>query len=96
MIREQVKNGRSLTEAFTNSRFFPPAIIQMVRAGEESGELDKMLDSAAQFYEENLNIKIEIFSSILQPVLILFIGIFIASIIIAVFLPVFQLGTVLK
>ena len=95
-VREQVKTGKSITEAMVMSQFFPATIIQMVKAGEESGELDKMLVSAAQFYEENLSVKIELFSSILQPVLIILVGIFIAFIIISIFLPVFQLGTIIK
>ncbi len=96
MIHEQVKNGKSITDAFTSAGFFPATVIQMVKAGEESGDMDEMLESAAQFYEENLAVKIELFSSILQPVLIIIIGIFIAIIIISIFLPVFQLGTVLN
>ncbi len=96
MIHEQVKNGKSITDEFTSAGFFPATVIQMVKAGEESGDMDQMLESAAQFYEENLAVKIELFSSILQPVLIIVIGIFIAVIIISIFLPVFQLGTVLN
>ncbi len=95
-IREQVKNGKSLAESFNTSQFFPATIVQMVKAGEEAGELDKMLVSAAEFYEENLSVKIELFSSILQPALIILIGLFIAVIVISIFLPVFQLGTVIK
>jgi len=95
-IRSQIKEGKSLTDAITETGFFPDTIIQMVKAGEESGELDNLLASAAQFYEENLILKIELLSSMLQPVLIIIIGIFIAVIIISIFLPVFQLGTIIK
>jgi len=96
MIEKNIKNGKSITDAFILSRFFPSTIIQLIKAGEESSELDKMLESAARFYEENLSVKIEIFSSLLQPVLIILIGIFIASIIISIFLPIFQLGSIIK
>lgn len=91
-----IKNGKSITEALIKTKFFPPTVIQMIKAGEESGELDKMLESASQFYEENLTVKIDIFSSLLQPVLIILIGLFIAIIIISIFLPVFQLSSVLR
>lgn len=92
---EQIKKGTTITDALDKTGAFSPTIIQMVKAGEESGQLDRMMESAAQFYEENLNIKIDIFSSLLQPVLIILIGLFITAIIISIFLPIFQLSSIL-
>lgn len=95
-MKKEIKSGKSITAAMSGTSFFPASIVQMVKAGEESGELDKMLLSAAEFYEENLDVKIEVFTSMLQPVLIILIGAFIALIIIAVFLPVFQLSSLIR
>ena len=93
-IRQEVSSGTSLTNAMTNTRGFPPMILQMTAIGEESGSLDAMLGKAADFYEAEVDDMVAGLSSLLEPVIIVFLGGIIGSIVVAMYLPVFRLGQV--
>ncbi len=93
-IRQEVSSGTSLTNAMTNTRGFPPMILQMTAIGEESGSLDAMLGKAADFFEAEVDDMVAGLSSLLEPVIIVFLGGIIGSIVVAMYLPVFRLGQV--
>jgi type IV pilus assembly protein PilC len=94
-IAQQISNGTSLTAAIEHTRLFPDMVGQMVAIGEESGALDQMLDKVADFYEIEVNEAVASLSTLLEPIIMLVLGIVIGGLVIAMYLPIFKLGTVI-
>lgn len=94
-IREDVSTGQQLNFAMRNGRLFPNMVNQMVAIGEESGALDTMLSKVADFYEEDVNNLVESMTSLLEPMVILVLGVIVGSLVIAMYLPIFQMGDIL-
>ncbi len=93
-IQGEVSTGNSLTVAMQNSNVFPAMVIQMVAIGEESGQLDSMLGKVADFFEREVDDAVESLSSLMEPMIMAFLGIVIGGIVIAMYLPIFKLGSV--
>lgn len=94
-IRTEISAGQSMRNAMENTRLFPNLVIQMIAVGEESGSLDQMLAKLADFYEENLTQEIELLNSLLEPLLMVLLGLLVSGIIIAMYLPLFKLGSIM-
>ena len=93
-IQQEVATGTSLTQAMTNVSVFPPMVLQMCAIGEESGSLDHMLSKAADFYEQEVDDMVAGLSSLMEPVIIVVLGTIIGGIVVAMYLPIFKLGSV--
>lgn len=93
-IQQEVSTGTSLTSAMTNASVFPSMVLQMCAIGEESGSIDHMLGKAADFYEAEVDEMVAGLSSLLEPIIIVFLGVIIGGIVVAMYLPIFQLGQV--
>jgi type IV pilus assembly protein PilC len=93
-IQMEVATGTSLTAAMTNTNVFPTMVLQMCAIGEESGALDHMLGKAADFYESEVDDMVEGLSSLMEPIIIVFLGGLIGGIVISMYLPIFKLGQV--
>ncbi len=93
-IQREVSTGTSLTNAMTNASVFPSMVLQMCAIGEESGTIDHMLGKAADFYEAEVDDMVAGLSSLLEPIIIVFLGTIIGGIVIAMYLPIFKLGQV--
>lgn len=93
-IRDDVHNGNSLTVALTRTRF-PSLLTQMVAIGEESGTLAHMLNKAAEFYEADVNQAIAMLAALIEPFIMIVLGGLIGALVIAMYLPIFQLGAVI-
>lgn len=93
-IQQEVSVGTSLTSAMTNAQVFPSMVLQMCAIGEESGSIDHMLGKAADFYEEEVDDMVAGLSSLMEPIIIVFLGGLIGGIVIAMYLPIFKLGQV--
>lgn len=94
--RASIREGQGMTEPLKKGGVFPPMVIQMVSVGEETGKIDEMLMRAADFYEEEVDTAVEGLSSILEPIIIVFLGVSIGTIVIAMFMPMFDLGNVVS
>jgi type IV pilus assembly protein PilC len=94
-IQTEVSTGTSLTNAMTSTRLFPNMVLQMTQIGEESGSLDGMLTKVAEFYEREVDDAVAALSSLLEPIIIVFLGVVIGGLVIAMYLPIFKLGAVL-
>lgn len=94
-IRKQVGDGASLAGAIEHSSLFPPMVGQMVAIGEESGALDQMLRKVADFYEIEVNEAVASLSTLLEPIIMLVLGVVIGGLVIAMYLPIFKLGSVI-
>lgn len=93
-IQREVSTGTSLTAAMTNVNLFPVMVLQMCAIGEESGSIDHMLGKAADFYEEEVDDMVAGLSSLMEPIIIVFLGGLIGGIVVAMYLPIFKLGEV--
>jgi type IV pilus assembly protein PilC len=93
-IQTEVSTGTSLTAAMQNSNIFPSMVTQMVAIGEESGALDSMLGKVADFYEAEVDDAVEAMSSLMEPMIMVILGVLIGGLVIAMYLPIFKLGSV--
>jgi type IV pilus assembly protein PilC len=93
-IQQEVSTGTSLTTAMTNANLFPSMVIQMTAIGEESGSIDHMLGKAADFYESEVDDMVAGLSSLMEPIIIVFLGAIIGGIVVSMYLPIFKLGQV--
>ncbi len=90
--RIAIAEGRSLTDPMMESDVFPPMVIQMIAIGEEAGALDAMLLKVADFYDEEVDAAVDTLTSLIEPMLIVFLGITVGTIVIAMYLPIFSMG----
>jgi len=93
-IQTEVSTGTSLTNAMGNTKLFPTMVLQMTQIGEESGSLDGMLGRVADFFEREVDDAVAALSSLLEPLIIVFLGVVIGGLVVAMYLPIFKLGAV--
>ncbi len=94
--RASIREGQGMTEPLKKDDIFPPMVIQMVSVGEETGKIDEMLMRAADFYEEEVDTAVEGLSAAMEPLIIVFLGVTIGTIVVAMFMPMFDLGNVVS
>ncbi len=95
-VRERVHQGASIAQPLAEAAIFPPMVSHMVRVGEETGELEKMLGKIADFYEDEVDTSIQTLTSIIEPVMMIGVGMMVGVIIISMYLPMFKLLTLIK
>ncbi len=93
-MREQVASGQQLQLAMANTALFPSMALQMIAIGEESGALDSMCSRVADFYEDEVDNQVDSLSSLLEPMIMAIIGVLVGGLVIAMYLPIFKLGSV--
>jgi len=93
-IQNEVSTGTSLTASMQNADVFPNLVIQMVQIGEESGSLDAMLGKVADFFEDEVDEAVAALSSLMEPLIMVILGVLIGGLVIAMYLPIFKLGAV--
>jgi type IV pilus assembly protein PilC len=93
-IRDDVSTGQQLNFSMRNTGVFPNMIIQMVAIGEEAGALDDMLEKSADYYEEQVDNAVDNLTSLMEPMIMSVLGVLVGGLIIAMYLPIFQLGAV--
>ncbi|MBO6524381.1 MAG: type II secretion system F family protein [Balneolaceae bacterium] len=89
-----IKKGRSLNRSLSKSKIFPIMVIQMISVGEETASLDEMLNQVATLYEDEVDLMVEGLTSVIEPILIVFIGLILGVIIVALYLPIFEMVNV--
>jgi len=95
-VRQGVAEGKTLAEPLTETRVFPPMVIQMIAVGESTGALDSMLEKIADFYDEEVDNAVANLTSMIEPALMVFLGGTIGFIVISMYLPIFKLITLVK
>ena len=93
-IQSEISTGTSLTVAMQNTDVFPNMVLQMTAIGEESGALDSMLSKVADFYEAEVDDAVEALSSLMEPIIMVVLGVLIGGLVIAMYMPIFKLGAV--
>ncbi|MGM1054180.1 MAG: type II secretion system F family protein [Pseudomonadota bacterium] len=94
-IREDVSTGQQLAFAMRMTEQFPALAVQMVGIGEESGALDSMLNRVADYYEEEVDNMVDTLTSLLEPFIIVVLGVLVGGLVISMYLPIFELGSVI-
>ncbi|NMC62589.1 MAG: type II secretion system F family protein [SAR324 cluster bacterium] len=92
--RISISEGKSMTEPLSESPVFPPMVVQMIGVGEQTGALDAMLQKIADFYEEEVDNAVTAMKQLIEPLMILFLGVIVGGLIIAMYLPIFKMGSV--
>ncbi len=90
-VRKEVEEGKTIAEPLTRSEQFPPMVCQMISVGEQTGAMDTMLSKIADFYEDEVDAAVEGMMSLIEPVIIAFLGVVIGTIVVAMYLPMFTL-----
>ena len=93
--RTSISSGRTIAEPLTESGVFPPMVCQMIAVGETTGALDSMLQKIADFYEDEVDNAVANLMSLLEPAVILFLGVVIGGLVVSMYLPIFRLGSVM-
>jgi len=90
-VRTSIKEGENISGPLAKSGVFPPMVVRMINIGEQTGELEKMLSKIADFYDDQVDAAVSGLTSLIEPLIIAFLGIVIGGIVIAMFLPVFKM-----
>lgn len=92
--REFVEKGEPLSNALVNQNIFPMLLVRMLQAGEKTGKVDEMMDSIANFYDDEVETMLDGLTSLLEPLLMVFLGVIIGGLVLCMFLPIFKMGEV--
>lgn len=95
VMKDQVSTGQQLQLTMQQSGLFPPMAVQMVAIGEESGSLDQMCAKVAEFYESEVDAMVDSLSSLLEPMIMVVLGVLVGGLVVAMYLPIFKLGQVI-
>lgn len=95
-IREDVAKGTWISEAMKKTGAFLPMVIEMVASGEKTGKLDDMLEKVADFYEEEVDSAVTVMTTLMEPIMLVIVGGIVGTIVVAMYLPIFQLGSTVR
>lgn len=94
--RVSISEGRTIAEPLMQSKVFPPMVCQMIAVGETTGALDAMLQKVAEFYEDEVDTAVANLTALMEPLVIVFLGVVIGGLVISMYLPIFKLGSVIS
>jgi type IV pilus assembly protein PilC len=95
-VQTGISSGKTLSGLFAESEYIPPTFAQMLAVGEETGKMDDMFEATAHYYEEEFDIVVDRLTEMLEPIMIVFMGITIGFIIVAMYMPIFEMGSMVK
>jgi type IV pilus assembly protein PilC len=95
-VRQRISEGKNMGEPLTEAAVFPPMVVQMISVGEQTGALDTMLNKIADFYEEEVDVAVASLTSLLEPILMLIVGTVVGVVLMAMYLPIFDLAGNIK
>jgi type IV pilus assembly protein PilC len=87
-----IKEGSTISEPLSRQAIFPPMVVQMIEVGENAGALDTMLNKIADFYDEEVDNAVEALTSLLEPLLMVFLGVIVGGMLVAMYLPIFKMA----
>lgn len=94
--RVSISEGKTIAEPLTQSKVFPPMVCQMIAVGEATGALDAMLQKIADFYEDEVDQAVANLTALMEPLVIVFLGVVIGGLVVSMYLPIFKLGSVIQ
>jgi len=93
--KKAVREGKNLAEPLSKSPVFPPMVVRMISVGEQAGELEKMLSKIADFYDEQVDAAVAGLTSIIEPMIIMFLGVVVGGIVLSIFMPIFKITEII-
>ena len=93
VAKERISEGRSMSEPLEQAGIFPPMVVQMVQVGESTGALDNMLNKIADFYEDDVDALVTNMTALMEPMIMAFLGVILGGLVVAMYLPIFKLGS---
>ncbi|MBN2654027.1 MAG: type II secretion system F family protein [Nitrospirae bacterium] len=93
-VKKEVASGKTVSEPLMKSPLFPPMVVQMIHVGESTGALDQMLSKIADFYDDEVDNSVSNLTTMLEPLIMVFLGVVIGFIVVALYLPIFKMGEV--
>lgn len=90
-VQREVREGGSISKPLSKEPLFPPMVVQMVAVGEETGRLDEMLNKVADFYDDEVENSVEALTSVMEPIMVVFIGGIVGSVVVGMYLPIFSI-----
>jgi type IV pilus assembly protein PilC len=94
--RQKISEGKDMASPLAETGVFPPMVVQMIGVGEQTGAMDTMLQKIADFYEDEVDVAVAALTSLLEPIMMVFLGVVVGGIIIAMYLPIFELAGNIK
>ena len=94
-VKKGVFSGDTLTKLFLKDKLFPPTFSQLISVGEQTGQLDEMFGSVAKYYESEFDTVVDNLSSLIEPIMIVFMGVMIGGLMIAMYSPIFNVGALI-
>ena len=94
--RDSISQGDTISEPLRKSQVFPPMVVQMIAVGEQTGALDEMLGKIADFYDDEVDTAVEQLTSIIEPIMIVFMGVIVGGMLVAMYLPMFKMASVMS
>src|SRR5207247_8891748 len=91
--RSKIAEGKNMADPLTEAKVFPAMVVQMIGVGEQTGALDQMLNKIADFYEDEVDAAVSGLTSLIEPVMMAFLGIVVGGLIVAMYLPIFKLAS---
>ena len=91
-VRDRVSEGKDVATPLMQTRVFPPMVVQMIGVGEQTGAMDQMLQKIADFYEDEVDAAVGAMTAAMEPIMIVFLGGIIGTILIAMYMPIFELA----
>ena len=95
-VRSSIREGENITTPLMRTKVFPPLVVRMISVGEQTGELEKMLTKIADFYDDQVDAAVSGITSLIEPLIIAFLGTVVGGIVICMFLPIFKIATIIK
>ena len=94
--REKISEGKDLADPLMETGLMPPMVVQMIAVGEQTGALDAMLSKIADFYEEEVDVAVAAMTSLIEPLMMVFLGGVIGGLVIAMYMPIFEMAGNIK
>lgn len=95
-VKSSIREGENISSPLMKTKVFPPLVVRMIAVGEQTGELEKMLTKIADFYDDQVDAAVSGITSLIEPLIIAFLGIVIGGIVICMFMPIFQISTLIN
>ena len=94
--RQKISEGKNMAEPLMETKVFPPMVVQMIGVGEQTGAMDTMLQKIADFYEDEVDVAVNAMTKLMEPLMMVFIGGIVGGIIIAMYMPIFEMAGNIK
>lgn len=95
-VRDSIKEGESIAAPLAKAGVFPPLVVRMISVGEQTGSLEEMLSKISDFYDTDVTTSVEGLTSLIEPLVMIFLGLIIGSIVVALYMPIFKIGELIR